>query len=57
MTHTIPATNGIANGLMNRSQALSLEDSLRLEEHAQAVALGTTETLDAMRAFPQTAAS
>lgn len=42
---------------MNRSQALSLEDSLRLEEHAQAVALGTTETLDAMRAFPQTAAS
>jgi 2-(1,2-epoxy-1,2-dihydrophenyl)acetyl-CoA isomerase len=51
MTNTLPATMAMTKGLINRSQALSLEDSLRLEEHAQAMALGTPETLAAMRAF------
>jgi 2-(1,2-epoxy-1,2-dihydrophenyl)acetyl-CoA isomerase len=51
MASTLPATMAMSKGLINRSQALSLEDSLRLEEHAQAMALGTAETLGAMRAF------
>lgn len=56
MTRTIPATMAMAKGLVNRSQGLTLEDSLRLEEHAQAMALGTPETLAAMRAFLDKAA-
>jgi 2-(1,2-epoxy-1,2-dihydrophenyl)acetyl-CoA isomerase len=51
MATTLPATMAMSKGLVNRSQALTLEDSLRLEEHAQAMALGTPETLGAMRAF------
>jgi len=51
MTGTIPSTMAMAKGLINRSGGLTLEDSLRLEEHAQAIALGTPETLAAMRAF------
>jgi 2-(1,2-epoxy-1,2-dihydrophenyl)acetyl-CoA isomerase len=46
-----PTTVAMAKSLINRSQALTLEDSLRLEEHAQAVALGAPETRAAMRAF------
>jgi 2-(1,2-epoxy-1,2-dihydrophenyl)acetyl-CoA isomerase len=57
MAKTIPATMAMAKGLINRSQALTLEDSLRLEEHAQAMALGTPETLAAMRAFLEKTAS
>src|ERR1700760_1707678 len=56
MAKTLPATMAMSKGLINRSQALSLEDSLRLEEHAQAMALGTPETLGAMRAFLEKAA-
>jgi 2-(1,2-epoxy-1,2-dihydrophenyl)acetyl-CoA isomerase len=51
MATTLPATMAMSKGLINRSQALTLEDSLRLEEHAQAMALGTPETLGAMRDF------
>ena len=51
MARTLPATMAMTKGLINRSQGLGLEDSLRLEEHAQAMALGTEETLGAMRAF------
>jgi 2-(1,2-epoxy-1,2-dihydrophenyl)acetyl-CoA isomerase len=51
MAKTIPATMAMSKGLINRSQGLTLEDSLRLEEHAQAIALGTAQTLGAMRAF------
>jgi 2-(1,2-epoxy-1,2-dihydrophenyl)acetyl-CoA isomerase len=57
MAETIPATMAMAKGLVNRSQALTLEDALRLEEHAQALALGTPETLAAMRAFLEKAGS
>jgi 2-(1,2-epoxy-1,2-dihydrophenyl)acetyl-CoA isomerase len=57
MATTIPATMAMTKGLINRSQALTLEDSLRLEEHAQAMALGTPATLAAMRAFLEKAAS
>jgi 2-(1,2-epoxy-1,2-dihydrophenyl)acetyl-CoA isomerase len=56
MATTIPATMAMTKGLVNRSQGLTLEDSLRLEEHAQAMALGTPETLAAMRAFLEKAA-
>ncbi|HEV7527549.1 MAG TPA: enoyl-CoA hydratase/isomerase family protein [Solirubrobacteraceae bacterium] len=51
MTATLPATMAMTKGLVNRSQGLTLEDALRLEEHAQAIALGTEQTLAAMRAF------
>lgn len=51
MAEVIPATMAMTKELINRSQALTLEDSLRLEQHAQAMALGTPETLGAMRAF------
>ncbi|MGH3130473.1 MAG: hypothetical protein ACRDNX_06625 [Gaiellaceae bacterium] len=37
--------------LVNRGQALCFEDLLKLEETAQAVALGTPETLRAMADF------
>lgn len=47
----IPATMAMTKELVNRSQGLTLEDSLRLEQHAQSMALGTPETLGAMRAF------
>jgi 2-(1,2-epoxy-1,2-dihydrophenyl)acetyl-CoA isomerase len=51
MATTIPATMAMAKDLINRGQATTLEDSLRLEAHAQSIALGTEETLAAMRAF------
>lgn len=47
----LPATMAMTKELINRSQALTIEDSLRLEQHAQAMALGTPETLGAMRDF------
>lgn len=51
MAATIPATMAMTKAMINRSQAITLEDSLRMEELAQAMALGTPETLEAMRAF------
>lgn len=51
LAEVIPATMAMTKELINRSQALTLEDSLRLEQHAQAMALGTPETLGAMRDF------
>lgn len=51
MAGTVPATMAMAKDLINRGQASTLEDSLRIEAHAQAIALGTEETLAAMRAF------
>jgi 2-(1,2-epoxy-1,2-dihydrophenyl)acetyl-CoA isomerase len=51
MATTIPATMAMAKDLINRGQATTLEDSLRIEAHAQSIALGTAETLGAMRAF------
>lgn len=47
----LPATMAMTKELINRSQALTIEDSLRLEQHAQSMALGTPETLGAMRDF------
>jgi 2-(1,2-epoxy-1,2-dihydrophenyl)acetyl-CoA isomerase len=52
-----PTTVAMAKSLINRSQALTLEDSLRLEEHAQAIALGTPQTRSAMRAFMERSSS
>jgi 2-(1,2-epoxy-1,2-dihydrophenyl)acetyl-CoA isomerase len=46
-----PATMAMTKSLINGSQHLSLADSLRLEEHAQSIALGTDETLGALRSF------
>ncbi len=51
MAETLPATMAMTKELINRSQALTLEDSLRLEQHAQAMALGTPETLGVVRDF------
>ena len=51
LAEVLPATMAMAKELINRSQALTIEDSLRLEQHAQAMALGTPETLGAMRDF------
>jgi 2-(1,2-epoxy-1,2-dihydrophenyl)acetyl-CoA isomerase len=51
MTATAPATMAMAKDLINRSQAMTLEDSLRFEVHSQSIALGTPDTLAAMRAF------
>lgn len=51
MADTSPATLAMAKDLINRGQALSFEDLLKLEEHAQALALGTPETLRAMADF------
>lgn len=47
----IPSTMAMAKSLINRSQGSTLEDSLRSEANAQAIALGTPATLAAMRAF------
>jgi 2-(1,2-epoxy-1,2-dihydrophenyl)acetyl-CoA isomerase len=52
----IPAVMTMAKDLINRGEATSLEDSLRIEALAQAIALGTDETLGAMRAFLDKAA-
>lgn len=51
MAQTIPATMAMTKALINRSETVTLEDSLRMEELAQAMALGTPEPLGAMRAF------
>jgi 2-(1,2-epoxy-1,2-dihydrophenyl)acetyl-CoA isomerase len=51
LAEVIPGTSAMAKELINRSQGLTLEDSLRLEQHAQAIALGTPQTLAAMDAF------
>jgi 2-(1,2-epoxy-1,2-dihydrophenyl)acetyl-CoA isomerase len=51
MATTVPGTMAMAKDLINRGQATTLEDSLRVEAHAQSIALGTAETLAAMRAF------
>lgn len=51
MARVLPATMAMTKELINRSQALTIEDSMRLEQHAQAMALGTPETLAAMRDF------
>jgi 2-(1,2-epoxy-1,2-dihydrophenyl)acetyl-CoA isomerase len=45
------ATMAMAKSLINGSEHGSLSDSLRLEEHAQSMALGTEETLEALRVF------
>jgi enoyl-CoA hydratase/carnithine racemase len=52
----IPAVMTMAKDLINRGEATTLEDSLRIEALAQAIALGTDETLGAMRAFLDKAA-
>jgi 2-(1,2-epoxy-1,2-dihydrophenyl)acetyl-CoA isomerase len=46
-----PATMAMAKSLINASEHGSLADALRLEEHAQSIALGTEQTLDSLRAF------
>jgi 2-(1,2-epoxy-1,2-dihydrophenyl)acetyl-CoA isomerase len=51
MAETVPATMAMTKSLINRGLALSFEDLLKLEEHAQAIALGTPETLRAMADF------
>jgi len=51
VAEVVPATMAMAKSLINGSQHVSLADSLRLEEHAQSIALGTDETLGALRAF------
>jgi 2-(1,2-epoxy-1,2-dihydrophenyl)acetyl-CoA isomerase len=51
LAEVIPATMAMTKELINRSQGLTLEDSLRLEQHAQAMALGTPHTLATMEAF------
>jgi 2-(1,2-epoxy-1,2-dihydrophenyl)acetyl-CoA isomerase len=47
----IPAVMTMAKELINRGAGTTLEDSLRTEVLAQSIALGTDETLGAMRAF------
>lgn len=51
LSETLPATMAMTKELINRSQALTLEDALHLERHAQAMALGAPETLGAVREF------
>lgn len=51
LTEVAQATMAMAKSLINDSQHASLRDSLRLEEHAQSIALGSEETLGALRAF------
>ncbi len=51
LAKTSPLTMAMAKDLINRGQATTLEDSLRIEAHAQAIALGSEETLGAARAF------
>jgi 2-(1,2-epoxy-1,2-dihydrophenyl)acetyl-CoA isomerase len=46
-----PATMTMTKELINRAAATTLEDSLAFERQAQAIALGTPQTLGAMRAF------
>jgi 2-(1,2-epoxy-1,2-dihydrophenyl)acetyl-CoA isomerase len=57
LAQTAPGTMAMAKSLINRSQALSLEDSMRLEQLAQSMALGAPDTLAAMRAFLEKAAT
>lgn len=51
LAEVAPATMAMAKSLINDGQHASLRDSLRLEEHAQSMALGTEETLGALREF------
>lgn len=51
LAEVVPATMAMTKSLINGSEHVSLEDSLRLEEHAQSLTLGTPETLGALRAF------
>jgi 2-(1,2-epoxy-1,2-dihydrophenyl)acetyl-CoA isomerase len=51
MAGTAPATMAMTKDLINRGPALPFEDLLKLEQHAQAIALGTPETLRAMADF------
>jgi 2-(1,2-epoxy-1,2-dihydrophenyl)acetyl-CoA isomerase len=51
MAATIPSTLSMTKALVNRSQGLTLEDSMWHERLSQSMALGTPETLEAMRAF------
>jgi 2-(1,2-epoxy-1,2-dihydrophenyl)acetyl-CoA isomerase len=46
-----PATMAMTKDLINRGQALAFEDLLKLEELAQATALGSPETQGAIAAF------
>ncbi len=48
---TEPLIVAMTKSLVNGSQGSTLTESLRLEEHAQALALGTPATLEAVRAF------
>jgi 2-(1,2-epoxy-1,2-dihydrophenyl)acetyl-CoA isomerase len=56
LAEVAPGTMAMAKNLINRSQALTLEDSMRLEQLAQSMALGAPDTLGAMRAFLEKAA-
>lgn len=51
MAETVPATMAMSKALINRSQGITLEDSMWHERLSQSMALGTPETLGAMRAF------
>jgi 2-(1,2-epoxy-1,2-dihydrophenyl)acetyl-CoA isomerase len=51
MAETIPATMEMSKSLINRSQGTTIEDSMWHERLSQSMALGTPETLGAMRAF------
>lgn len=51
MAETAPATMAMAKDLVNRGQAIGFEELLKLEQHAQAIGLGTPETLRAMADF------
>ena len=51
LASVIPGTMAMTKQLINRGQGQTLEDALRLEAHAQAMALGTPQTLAAMEAF------
>jgi 2-(1,2-epoxy-1,2-dihydrophenyl)acetyl-CoA isomerase len=51
MARTAPATLAMAKDLINRGQALGLGALLKLEEQAQAIALGTPESQRGIRAF------
>ena len=51
LASVLPGTMAMSKELINRSESGTLEDSLRLERHAQALALGTRETLATMEEF------
>jgi enoyl-CoA hydratase/carnithine racemase len=51
LTQVAPATMAMTKDLINRGQALSFEDLLKLEELARAIALRTPETLRAVADF------